>query len=312
MASTRDMFERFRNLDNVKDVPQHQLPDIREATDLSLTVKDFGATLYPNSWTDLHFDIGNPGHVERWELYRNTMEIWEVHGANADHLGDANFHGLDFVDPDAETTFWSEIVRLHPRSKELRSALDMLPALQSDSSRTPRGTFIASLVMHPAGWYLFHRLLTIPGLIAHFCYRWGVRMGVMCTECSHTYRTHVNGNLEHTLAPHTECVVFRPPMNGKQLGRGACTNCIRTNPTHECEWATFPQAQKRHEREGPDEITFAGENWASENENADYYTLPRLNSRDCIAIGRIAMPPILFDDQGRALRIDYGDQNEII
>ncbi|KAF5227881.1 hypothetical protein FAUST_11478 [Fusarium austroamericanum] len=298
----RDICDRIYNHDKAQHVPRDQLPDVRDAATPKLTVKDFGATLYPDSWTDFHFSISNPQHVQRWELYRNTISILELDGPNTDHLGDVNYHAMQLLSPDADTRFWTTVAALHS-SPELRRAVGMLPALLSDESREPCTTYIASMLMHPQGWYMFCRPFTVPSLLAHFSYRWGVRLGAMCHQCSATYRAFVNGNLEHTLAPYPECMVFKPPPGGQQVGGGSCRNCIRYNPGHECEWAHFTQAKKSLEREGPDSISFAGKNWATENRNAQYFSMGRLNSVDCTVICRVAMGPIVYDTDGRALSI---------
>ncbi|KAL4724502.1 hypothetical protein ACLX1H_007943 [Fusarium chlamydosporum] len=197
-------------------------------------------------------------------------------------MGDATFHAVDFVSAEAETVLWAAIVEMH-NSSGLRRAVNMLQTLHTDPINTPRMTYIASILIHREGRYLFSRLFTIPGLLTHFCCRWTISM---------------------------ECLVFQPPNGGHQLARSACTNCIRSNPDQHCEWAQFTQGQKRHEREGPDSITFAGKNWALENRNASHFTPGRLNSVDCTRVCHIAMHPIVFDEQGHALRIvdpDKGD-----
>ncbi|CAG1989591.1 unnamed protein product [Fusarium graminearum] len=132
----------------------------------------------------------------------------------------------------------------------------------------------------------------------------------MCHQCSATYRAFVNGNLEHTLAPHPECVVFKPPPGGQQIGGGSCRNCIKSNPGHKCEWAHFTQAKKSLEREGPGSISFAGKNWATENRNAQFFSMGRLNSVDCTVICRVAMGPIIYDTDGRALSIALTEETQ--
>ncbi|KAF5233031.1 hypothetical protein FAUST_8394 [Fusarium austroamericanum] len=80
-------------------------------------------------------------------------------------------------------------------------------------------------------------------------------------------------------------------------------NCIRSNLNHDCEWAHFTQAKKSHEREGPDSISFAGKNWSAENQNAQFFSMGRLNGVDCTVICRVAMGPVVYGVDGQAMYI---------
>ncbi|UZP36469.1 hypothetical protein NXS19_004285 [Fusarium pseudograminearum] len=89
-------------------------------------------------------------------------------------------------------------------------------------------------------------------------------------------------------------------------------NYIRSNPDHDCEWAHFTQAKKSHKRERPDSMCFAGKNWSAGNENAQFFTMGRLNDIDCTAVCRVAMGPIVYGVDGQAMYIAPVEGTEVL
>ncbi|KAH7199121.1 uncharacterized protein B0J16DRAFT_410497 [Fusarium flagelliforme] len=281
------------NFAKVRHLKQEDLPDLRPLATPYLTVDEIDIKLFRNNMGDYHFKYRNTAHVLRLELYRKTMRLCPTLGTGLDYSHNHHVYALEFQGDKEELHFWTKVADL-PGNAEIKTAIEMLDSLRRQRAGGPRVVYISCVVANHLGWFFFHYLFKPAGLLALFCARWAVSLPSCCC-CSAQLQVFVTGTHEHAMAPFAQCAVFEPPPGHPDISKGRCTNCMVKLPIQgprECSWKSFPQARKRHEREGPDNIGFAGHAYRAANRAADHYNPPKFNPEDAKPLEPIPFPKL--------------------